>query len=58
MQLIPEMWSNILSLNIADQKVTILVFDQLSVELDRFLKFEGGNPLIIKWNIISQSLKS
>ena len=33
-------------LHIADQKVTMLVFDQLFVELDRYLKFEGGNILI------------
>ena len=36
------MWSNISGLHIADQKVKMLVFDQLSVELDQFLKFEGG----------------
>ena len=36
----------------------MLGFDQLSVELDRYLKFEGGNLLITTWNITSQSLKS
>ena len=45
-------------LHIAYQKVTILVFGQLSVQLDQFLKFEGGHLLITTWNINSQSLKS
>ena len=52
------MWSDIFALHIADQKVTMLVFDQLSVELDQFLKFEGGNLLITTQKITSQSLKS
>ena len=52
------MWSNIFDLQIADQKVTMLVFDQLSVELDQFLIFEGGNLLITTWDVTSQSLKS
>ena len=36
------MWPNVFGLHIADQQVTMLVFDQLVVELHRFLKFEGG----------------
>ena len=43
---------------IADQIVTMLVFDQLSVELDQFLKFEDGNLLISILNITSQGLTS
>ena len=34
----------------------MLVFDQLSVELDQFLEFEGGNLLMTTWNVTSQSL--
>ena len=35
--MMPQIWSNKFGLHIADQKVTVLVFDQLSVELDQFL---------------------
>ena len=52
------MWSNIFRLHIADPKVTMLVFDQLSVEMNQFLKFEVGNLLTSTWNIAFQSLKS
>ena len=45
------MWSNIFGLHISDQKFTMLDFDQLSVELDQFLKFEGDNLLITTRNI-------
>ena len=51
------MWSNISGLNIADQKVAVFS-NQLSVELDQFLKFEGGNLPIPTWKVTSQSLKS
>ena len=52
------MWLNIFGLHIADQKVTMLNFGQLSLELNRFLKLEGGNLLLTTWNITPQSLKS
>ena len=56
--MMPQIWPNKFGLHIADQKVTVLVFDQLSVELDQFLKFEGGNLLVTTWNSTSQNLKS
>ena len=49
---------NIFVLHIAYQKVTMLVLDKFPVELNQYLKFQGGNLLITTWNIAFQSLKN